>query len=178
MVDTLKDTPTPETNPTPTPEPKVTPDLSEDLAAMTTERDQLAAKVNGLTADVEGVTGNLTAARLALATVHRGALLNGAIDPDVLGLAPKLELGDDLAPTPDSVATLKEWRESKAHFFAKPKAAPSEPPAPNPSTSTPVPDPKGEAMTRAKWDKLRSENPAQFRKDWPKYVAWVDANER
>jgi len=113
-------------------------------AALEKQIVEVKAKADSASA----LEAKVQAAAAALSGLHSRAILGEAIDPIVYDSAPKLEVGDDWNPKPESVKALTDWRTAKAHLF---RSSPGNGPAlPRPGGDQPE---KDEAYWRAEMTK-------------------------
>jgi len=104
-----------------------------------------------------------------LAEQHSTALFADPVYPDVLQLAPKIEIDPEtLEPKAESLDLARKWREEHKDLF---RAAISTPAIPG-GASTPAIDPGAGAWTAEKWDELAAKSPAEFARLRPQYLAW------
>ena len=151
----------------------------EKATTLSATLGEKSSSVDALTASLEQLQTQAGTYQQNLVAVHQGTLLSGLIDPDLAGLAPKVELGTDGQPTAESVTAIHSWREGKAHFFKAPESpgAPTIPPATPPRTSTPPVDPGGNQFSWKYWGDMEKDDPHEFQKQQPAYIAWAIANE-
>lgn len=128
-------------NNTPTPAPTPAPAAAPAAAALEPAAEKLTA-AEKRAAEAEAVAKQAQErADKALATIRdsfRSRELTGALHPDIVSLAPALELDDNLQPTEASLAALRKWRADRATLFAAANAGAA--PAPvNPNLNTPAP---------------------------------------
>lgn len=166
----------------------VTRERDEHKAQFSTvaqERDSLKAEADAAKASLETLTPTFELHKKALSGLHRSTLLKGIIDPDIVALAPTVELSTDGLPTDESVEKVREWRAAKSHLFPEPipTATGTQTPAPPlavvpaPQVNTPVVDAAGNQLSWEYWDKLRDSNAAVYQERQPEYIAWCLAQE-
>ena len=162
--------------------------LTQSVEGLTAERDALKAERTNLAASVESLTGerNTAAATVdawtgTLVEVHQRPLMDRLIDPVAASVLPSPEIDPATGKiTEASASALAAFAEQHAALFkpAEAPATPPETPAAPPVVSTPVVDPGGNEITRAYWDKLRTESPREWRsrETQKRYLAWCAAN--
>jgi hypothetical protein len=119
--------------------------------------EELTAKVSELETQRKALEDQIAAARgqaeKAVGSIKnslRAAELSDALHPDIVNLAPQIELDENLQPTAASLEGLRAWKAERKALFAQPvpqaQPAPQAPPqAPhNPGLTTPAPTSKGQ----------------------------------
>jgi len=142
----------------------------------------LQARVTALEAELASERTARQAAHNAIVTRITGELFSGIRKPEILQLAPKLELDGNFQPTKESLAAVAKWKSEYSFAFAdattQTQAAPTAPATQPSVTQTPVvpqtpPVIAPPTMTRADWLEMRQKRPQEFRAREAEYVAWA-----
>ncbi len=141
----------------------------------------LQARVAELEAQLASERSARQASHNAVLTRVRNELYQGILKPELLQLAPAVELDGEYRPTKASTEAAAKWRAEYSFAFAQPQTqtqpqsqqsqvnasaqnpgVPHTPPVTTPPTT----------MTRSDWQNLRAKDPVQFRAREQEYRAF------